>query len=275
MAFPMKYKSYLFVALLLLGIVIHHNGHAQTKNSLQQNTETEESPFSQNNSTTISADTVLSRRNPEENLDMLKLKKSREFSYMQYLDSLLRNQKEMRTDTVSVDEKSGRIKRSHSMTSQPSSVNTVLNSWPLKIFFWLMALVFIVLILYKVIFKSQIFTRKKQARSTEEEESIQELNELSEYDLLINQAENKNEFNLATRYLFLKTIKHLSEKSLISFTPEKTNKDYLNEMRPHSYFDEFATLTRDYEYIWYGKFLIGQTAYQKLKEGFAFFNQKV
>lgn len=271
----MKYKCYLFVASLFLGMMIHYNGHAQTKNAFQENTETEQPPLSQNNSATISADTVLTRRSQEENPDILKWKKSREFSYMHYLDSLLRSQKEMRTDTVSVDQKSGRIKRSHAATNQPSSVNTVLNSWPLKIFFWLMALVFIVLIFYKVIFKSQIFTRKKEVRSPEEEESVQELNELSEYDLLINEAENKNEFNLATRYLFLKTIKHLSEKSLISFTPEKTNKDYLNEMHKHNYFEEFAKLTRDYEYVWYGKFLIGETAYQKLKEGFAFFNQKV
>jgi hypothetical protein len=46
-------------------------------------------------------------------------------------------------------------------------------------------------------------------------------------------------------------------------------------MRRHNYFEEFAKLTRDYEYVWYGKFLIGKTQYQQLKEAFAFFNQKV
>jgi hypothetical protein len=269
----MKYKLHLFIALLLLGTIIHHNGHAQTKDSLEQNVATP--PPSSTTDQAIFFDTVLTRHDQEYNPDIIKWKRSREFSYMRYLDSLLKTQKDMRTDTVSVDENSGRIKRRHSASTPPSSFNTVLNSWPLKIFFWLMAAVFIVVIFYKLIFKNQIFSRKKEVRRTEEEQSVQELNELSEYDLLINEAESKNEFNLATRYLFLKTIKNLSEKNCISFTPEKTNKDYLNEMRRHNYFDEFAKLTRDYEYVWYGKFLIGETQYQQLKEAFAFFNQKV
>ncbi len=64
-----------------------------------------------------------------------------------------------------------------------------------------------------------------------DEESLQELNEISAYDYLVAEAENNNEYNLATRYLFLKTLKNLSDNGFIHFTSEKTNKEYLKEMR--------------------------------------------
>ena len=275
MAFPMKYKSHLFVALLVISLFYPSNGYAQTQDSLSESHGVQTQQFSQDDSTPNSSDTALTIQYPKDSLDVLKWKNNREFSYMHYLDSLLRNQKGMRTDTVSVDEKSGRIKRKPAKTGTPSAINNALNSWPLKIFFWSLALLFIVFISYKVLFKNGIFKKKKELFTEAEEDSLQDLNELSEYDFLIDEAENKNEFNLATRYLFLKTLKNLSEKGCISFGPDKTNKDYLNEMRQHNYSEEFAKLTRDYEYVWYGKFSIDKDFYQKLKEDFSFFNKKV
>lgn len=275
MAFPMKYKSYLFIALLFLRIILPSNGYAQTQDSLTQSEEIQSQEFSNEDSNTNSADTALTRQILKDSLDILKWKNNREFSYMHYLDSLLRSEKNMQTDTVSVDEKSGRIKRKKVNVRQPSSLNNMLNSWPLKIFFWTLAILFILFISYKVLFKNGIFVRKKAKRRRNEEESLEELNELSEYDSLAYEAENKKDFNLATRYLFLKTLKNLSDKGFINFTSEKTNKDYLNEMRQHNYSDEFGKLTRDYEYIWYGKFSIDEERYQKLKEDFSFFNKKV
>ena len=274
MAFPMKYKSIIFVGLLFFRAFLPYIGYAQTKDSLIEPGEMPTQHFSQEDSS-LTMDTALSRNNLKENTDFLKWKKDREFSYMHYLDSLLRSQKEMRTDTVSIDEKSGRIKRNRDRSTQSSPVNNILNSWPLRIFFWAMALLFIAFISYKVLFKNGIFKKKKELPVEDENDSLQELNELSEYDYLAGEAENKNQLNLATRYLFLKTLKNLSDKGFIDFTSEKTNKDYLDEMQRHNYFDEFRKLTRDYEYVWYGKFTIGKQDYQKLKEDFVFFNRKV
>ncbi len=275
MEFPMKYKSHLFVALLVIRIFFPSNGYAQTKDSLSEPGDLNAQQFSPDESASSSSDTSLIPQYSKDSLDILKWKKNREFAYMHYLDSLLKNQKNMRTDTVSVDEKSGRIKRKTAKKNTPSAINNVLNSWPLKIFFWSLALLFIVLISYKVLFKNGIFKKKRKLLIQTEEDSLQDLNELSEYDLLAHEAENKNEYNLATRYLFLKTLKNLSDKGSVSFASEKTNKDYLNEMRQHKYAEEFAKLTRDYEYVWYGKFSIEKELYQKLKEDFSFFNKKI
>ena len=92
---------------------------------------------------------------------------------------------------------------------------------------------------------------------------------------MITEAENSKQFNLATRYLFLKTLKNLSDREYINFAAEKTNKEYLKEMERNNYFSKFRELTRNYEYIWYGQFVIENEEYQKLKENFDSFNKKM
>jgi len=269
----MKYKFHLFVCSLAVSMLFSFNGNAQTQDSLILPEGVQIHQFSQPDTKTT--DTSLQKKNLTGNPQIQKWKESREFSYMHYLDSLLRKQKDLRSDTVSVDEKTGRVSRIRRHQQHPSSVNVILNSWPLKLFFWLLAIVFIVFISYKVFFRNGMFAPRKSKVSATNEEHLQELNEVSVYDHLIEEAEGKSEYNLATRYLFLKTLKSLSDKGLIDFTSDKTNKEYIREMEQHNYYDEFRELTRDYEYIWYGKFLIDNTGYQKLKEQFHFFNQKL
>lgn len=269
----MKNKFHLFVCLLFLCTLGPISGNAQTHDTSNVSDEDQIQEFSQPG--IKPTDTSLQKKYLKDNADILKWKESREFTYMHYLDSILRKRKDLKTDTVSVDEKSGRIKRAQRHQRQPSSMNLVLNSWPLKIFFWLLAIIFVVFISYKVFFKSGIFVSRKQGTLPSNEESLQELNEISAYDNLVAEAENGNQYNLATRYLFLKTLKQLSDNGFIHFTSEKTNKEYLKEMEQHNYNDEFRELTRDYEYIWYGKFMIDKPEYQKLKEQFHFFNKKI
>ncbi len=271
----MKYKSKLFVCLLCLWILVSHNSYAQRRDSLNRPKGVQIQQFQQENSDTTTVDTALQKKLLKSNFQILKWKQSREFSYMHYLDSLLRKQKDLRTDTVSIDEKSGRINRVHQHIRRPSTLNNILNSLPLKMFFWLLALIFIAFITYKVFFKNGIFTGRKKITEENDEESLQELNEISAYDNLIAEAENTEQFNLATRYLFLKTLKNLSDRRFINFTAEKTNKEYLKEMKPNNYFSEFRELTRNYEYAWYGKFPIDKEEYQKLKEAFDSFNKKI
>jgi hypothetical protein len=256
MASPMKCKSRQFVCLLLL-IFCKYNGNAQTQNFQ------------------LLPDTVSQKQLSQNDDSISKWKQSHEFAYMDYLDSVLRKEKNIKADTVSIDE-SGKITRNQRAENNASGLNKILNSLPLRIFFWVIALIFIGLISYKVFFKNGIFRRKKNKLIAENEEgSPYDLEELSKYDALISDAENKNEFNLATRYLFLKTLKTLADKGFIDFTAEKTNKEYLKEMEQNKYFNQFEKLTRNYEYTWYGKFLIDKNKYQYLKEEFILFNEKV
>ena len=250
-------------SLLIAVIFISYNGYAQTKSQFPpREIQLHDSNF------------LHHRLNNNDSI--LKWKQSREFVYMNYLDSLLRKEKNLKSDTVHIDENNGKIKRSQPSKTNPEGLNNLLNSLPFKIFFWLLAIVFISYIFYKVLAKNGIFIKKKnQLFQPEEEGASHDLNEISQYDQLISEAENNHDLNLAIRYLFLKTLKTLSDKGLINFTAEKTNNEYVKEMIENTHYDEFQKLTHIYEYMWYGKFLIHKNDYQNLKEEFNSFNKNV
>lgn len=286
MALYMKNKFKIFlpdctiqagVCLLFFLICYVNNGHAQTNDSSDSSaSEVVAPPYQQKDSLQELNDSNAGKISFDDSDKIIKWKQSREFAYMHYLDSLLRIQKDFKSDTVSINEVSGKIIRNHRSVKGSGAFNKILNSLPLKIFFWTLALIFIAFIGYRVLFKNGTFTiKKKKVISESDEELSIDLGDFFKYDALISEAENDKNFNLATRYLYLKTLKNLSEKGLINFVPDKTNLDYLHEMETGNYFGEFQSLTHNYEYLWYGKFLIGEKNYQYLKEEFILFNKKV
>lgn len=222
------------------------------------------------------ADTVIKKTLINYESDSLsKWRQNREFAYMKYLDSLLKNRSDIKSDTVTLDDRVGKVKRKKQ--SDYSAANRFLNSLPVRIFFWTLALFFIGFIFYKILFKNGIFEglKNKKRGSEEEEDGVESLGEFSEYDALIAQAEGNNNFNLSARYLYLKTLKMLYDKGLINFSPDKTNGEYLQEMSSHPHHKQFAALTLNYEYAWYGTFVISRFQYQKLKHEFMEFSKKI
>ena len=221
------------------------------------------------------SDTLLKRTLAHYQNDSLqRWKHSREFAYVNYLDSLLRTRHDIKADTVSMDQNSGKIKRSTKSGVYPA-VNKFLNSLPVKIFFWALACAFIGLIFYKIFYKNSVFTNlKNKSTGSRDDDLLSEL-PASGYEPLIKEAERLENFNLSVRYLYLQTLTTLSEKGLLNTSPGKTNSDYLEEMASSPFGSEFALLTRSYEYLWYGKFHIEPLSYQKLKNEFILFNKKV
>jgi len=207
---------------------------------------------------------------------ILKWKRNPGFGYMAYLDSLLKKKKnDLRADTISIDNNTADKK--HKSASIPSSSsNSFLNSFPVKIFFWLIAIFFIGFILYKLFFKGGLFTKGNRKHGDEPvAEEPEKLNEYTTYNELIHEAELKNDYNLAIRYLYLQSLKKLSDRELILFSPDKTNKFYVQELSGNASQSEFASLTLNYEYVWYGKFALNRYRYQQLKQEFISFNKKI
>ncbi len=85
---------------------------------------------------------------------------------------------------------------------------------------------------------------------SEDERIIQEEN----LDELITQALKNRDYRLAVRYNYLKVLKKLMEDDLIKWRADKTNRDYLKELKNSPLADAFKHLTFLYDYIWYGKF---------------------
>lgn len=222
-------------------------------------------------------DTVVTKTifgNPSDSILKWKLRSG--FGYMAYLDSLLKKKKgDLKVDTISIGKNSGRSRKVTSSITTSTS-NGFLNSFPVKIFFWIIAIFFIGFILYKLFFKGGLFEKGNIKRENEPvPEEPEKLGEYSAYNELIYEAEQKKDFNLAIRYLYLQSLKKLSDQELILFSPDKTNNIYVQELSGQNYQPEFASLTLNYDYVWYGKFAVSPDRYQQLKEEFISFNKKI
>lgn len=85
---------------------------------------------------------------------------------------------------------------------------------------------------------------------------------------LINNAENANDYRLATRYYYLLVLKTLSLKNFIKVEEDKTNAEYLNEIERHHFSKDFAYTSYLYNYIWYGEFPLDIKQYNTAKASF-------
>ena len=270
-----KLFKFCWISILLVFFIGYSFAQKNNQVSMDSSAITEEEDSINNDYENV-ADTQISKAVVENTNDsIIKWRHSREFGYMVYLDSMLRKKTDLRIDTVSIDK--GVLNKTRATTRLTTgNSNSFLNSFGVKIFFWTIAIFFVGFILYKLFFTGGLFAKgntKAVDESVHKETEI--LNDYSAYSLLIHEAESKNDFNLSIRYLYLQSLKKLADNELISFSADKTNNLYVRELSGHTCQQEFAFLTRNYEYVWYGKFMIDKTQYQKLKDGFILFNKKV
>lgn len=191
---------------------------------------------------------------------ILEYKRSRSFAYAKNLDSLLKSMQTKQEYTYKPSEKSW--------------VEGLFESAILQYFLWGLAISFILIILYKLFFTKGFFQRQSAksnitALPDEEEPSID-----ADYEKLIATAVAEKNYRLAVRYLYLKSLQKLAQSGAIVFATDKTNYQYLREISSKPYKQNFAALTLNYEYVWYGEFAIDELIYLKLKTDFQqFYNQ--
>jgi hypothetical protein len=96
------------------------------------------------------------------------------------------------------------------------------------------------------------------------EENIKQI----DFDKLISKALKETNYRLATRYLYLKALKSLAHKKTIEWHFEKTNSDYLNEIKDLKLRALFKRISYIYDYVWYGEFPIDEASFNKNKDDF-------
>ena len=99
----------------------------------------------------------------------------------------------------------------------------------------------------------------------ESEEDISQIN----FDELISIAIESKQYKLAVRYLFLNSLKLLSEKGLIELKNNKTNYQYLSEIKNNQIADVFRNTTSSFEWIWYGDFPVDENIMKSSQNDFS------
>lgn len=99
--------------------------------------------------------------------------------------------------------------------------------------------------------------------------------ENAELNSVIDEAEKAEDYKTAVRLHYLGVIKELHTQQIIRWKKDKTNRDYLNEVREKAWYADFRDLTLAYEIVWYGDTTIGVPEYTTLKKVFDRFNQQI
>ncbi len=103
-----------------------------------------------------------------------------------------------------------------------------------------------------------------EIKMIESEEDISQIN----FDDLIAAAAERKDYKLAVRYLFLKSLKLLSEKELIELRNNKTNHQYLSEIKNNRISNAFQIATSRFEWIWYGDFPVDEKVMKSSQNDF-------
>lgn len=120
--------------------------------------------------------------------------------------------------------------------------------------------------------KTGFFAKKNPTNSTipfYTGENIHEVN----FDELVENAVSKGQYRVAVRYLYLSALKSLSDKELITWKAEKTNRDYNKELRSSAIAPQFKEITWLFDYSWYGQSGISEETYQIINSSFSNFNK--
>lgn len=109
---------------------------------------------------------------------------------------------------------------------------------------------------------------KRQGDLTIDLKEIEDKLEEVVLDDFIQDAIKKGNFALAIRLYYLEALKTLAQQKQISWKKDKTNRDYLEEMKSSRFHHPFRDITRLFERVWYGNRSIDATVFQKIAPTF-------
>lgn len=114
---------------------------------------------------------------------------------------------------------------------------------------------------------SKKLERNKAVKLTSEEEDIHE----TDLKTLLSEAIKHKDYRLATRYYYLSLLKQLSENELIKYDKDKTNSEYLFELKDTKMRSHFSYLSYIYNYVWYGEFMIDELKFSTIESRYKSF----
>lgn len=182
------------------------------------------------------------------------IRQEKEYAYMKYIDSVLRAKKvEALAEQQKTKPKQDRI------------------GW-LRGILWGLAIAALLFIIYQIVVGRNFFIREKRAIQQQRPEEY-----LKGAQPTLSEIENaiqRREYRLATRLLFLDLLQLMAGKGYLHLMQEKTNYQYLNEIKDDGIKDSFATCLMHYEYTWYGEFMPNEKQFHSIHQSFVTLREK-
>jgi len=116
--------------------------------------------------------------------------------------------------------------------------------------------------------KGKWFFSKKNEATPIDLQNTEQLIQSADFEQLISGIEKHGDTRQIIRLYYLWLLKDMKDNELIVWLPEKTNSDYLSELKEEYLRKKFSYLSYLYNYIWYGEFSIGDEDYITAKRAF-------
>ncbi|KVV14135.1 DUF4129 domain-containing protein [Flavobacterium sp. TAB 87] len=130
--------------------------------------------------------------------------------------------------------------------------------------------IFVIYLIVKAIINKEgqwIFgkdSHKKNINYSDIEKNIH----LADFEKLIQESLQSGHKRISIRYYYLWLLKTMAQHHHIKWDIEKTNTDYLYELKNQAHKEEFGYLSYVYNYIWYGEFEIDENTFVKAEQRF-------
>lgn len=144
------------------------------------------------------------------------------------------------------------------------------------ILIWTIVAAALILIIYRLfrheikgVFRGKSATNK--VAFIRDDENIHEM----DFNLVINDAIAQKDYKNAIRLSYLKLLKTLTDEDLITWKADKTNLDYIDELKQSPLQAFFKKTTVAFEHVWYGKFTINENHFDEIMLVFKHMHDKI
>ncbi len=257
----------IFQLLLLCNCFAQNNSFEYSDTAIYKTDDTEEETFETTTyETSIKIPDTTLIISPVKDLkdSVAQWKKNKNLAYLQKLDSLLA--REQAKNDAALNNTLDNAQKGIGFFGR------LFSSGIFQIFLWLIAATALFFILYKLFLSKGLFSKSDKEMANVQQLPEEELLQLGNYERLIQEATLNGDYRLATRYLFLQSLKLMADKEIIFYAADKTNREYLQQL-PDYLKIGFKNITRHYDYIWYGHQNIEKESFQNIEQVFKQFKQ--
>lgn len=246
-------KHLLAILLIAGGCLLQHKSLAQdvTIDTMQQGTAVEEG----SSDTHGEPATHTYRRRYMDKERMQSLRSKKEFQYP-----------DLENDTLETKPKE----------EVTSSSGSGFQGFDASILLWMvLAIAAVVLVLQLAGLNMRQLFSPGAARGRQEEIQMGENIHDIPYDTAIQQAIREKNYRLAVRLMYLQSLKLLSDRQLIEWNENKTNWQYVYELKDGNLRHAFRDITSVFEYVHYGQMQVPEEKFTVIQQVFHLFKTAV
>jgi hypothetical protein len=146
-----------------------------------------------------------------------------------------------------------------------------------NILVWLVVAIIVIVIILQLagVNMRQLFSPGKLVHAKDDGGVLPENIHEIPYESAIRQAVLAGNFSLATRLMYLQSLKLLSDKNLILWHENKTNWQYVYELKNEKLRNSFRNITHIFEYVQYGHMPINEEKFVIVQHSFKDFKMHV